>query len=105
MLWKDNLCWLLPCALLPERNGCILTCPFCRACSAYDEELVKMLEKRADSNIVNAILQLGCVYLKGHCDSNAKKDIGKAIKLFHRAAELGSALANGYLGDIYHKGD
>jgi TPR repeat protein len=36
---------------------------------------------------------------------NIEKDMGKAIKLFHRAAELGSGQANWTLGVMYDKSD
>jgi TPR repeat protein len=62
-------------------------------------------EKRVGSNDVNAICQLGIVYLNGDRVSNTTKDVVKAVKLFHRAAELGSASAYCNLGVLYDEGD
>jgi TPR repeat protein len=64
-----------------------------------------MLKKRVDSNDANAICSLGGMYLEGSEDFSIKKDIYKADKLFHRAAELGSAAAYLNLGIIYYNGD
>jgi TPR repeat protein len=70
------------------------TCPFCRAPKPSPKEFLKMLTKRADANDPRAIDELGMFY-------RIKKDSDKAIKLFHRAAELGSAYACGFLAVSY----
>lgn len=50
----------------------------------------------------DAIFILGTMYLEGDEELNINRDMSKAVKLLHRAAELGSAKANGYLGDMYY---
>ncbi len=69
------------------------TCPFCRAdiMPITDEEWMKMMEKRAAANNDVATFQLGHMHHRG--DLGVKKDLGKAVELHVRAAELGSALA------------
>jgi hypothetical protein len=81
------------------------TCPFCRAKTPFAKECIKMLKKRVDANDADAILQLGRYYIYGKEDSKINKDIGKAVKLLHCAAELGSAEAYHDLGAIYYRGD
>jgi hypothetical protein len=58
-----------------------------------------------DANDVDAICNLGGMYHSGHEGSGIKKDVDKAVKLLHRAAELGSAEAYYNLGALYHKGE
>jgi TPR repeat protein len=88
-----------------QTNGGCPTCPFCRADIPEDaEETMSMLRKRADANDAMATFQLGWKYLNGDDDENVKKDMDKAIKLLHRAAELGSALSCWNLGVMYDTG-
>jgi TPR repeat protein len=63
-----------------------------------------MLEKRMGGNDADAIYQLGMMYLNGDERFSIKKDIDKAVKLFHRAAELGSAEAHHSLAYVYDEG-
>ena len=62
------------------------TCPFCRADIPIGKEYSQVLEKRVDSNDSNA-------YMNGDHVVIIKKDMDNALKLLHRAAELGSAQA------------
>jgi hypothetical protein len=84
------------------------TCPFCRAVQPSVKEFMKRLAKRVDANDAYAICQLGGMYFDGDEDYGVKKDVYKAIELYHRAAELGSAWpsASAYknLAVIYHNG-
>jgi TPR repeat protein len=63
-----------------------------------------MLEKRVYADDAVAILQLGGYHLNGHEVSGIKIDLEKAVKLFHRASELGCAEAYHQLGNAYEKG-
>jgi tetratricopeptide (TPR) repeat protein len=81
------------------------TCPFCRADTPSAKEHIKMLEKRVDANDANAIYQLGNKYFEGDEVCGIKKDVDKAVKLFHSAAELGCIEPCGRLGVIYDKGE
>jgi TPR repeat protein len=82
------------------------TCPFCRKSQPRTEQQLNVLvNKRLEANDPKAIYQLGCMYVNGNDDSNnIKKNIGKSIELFHRAAELGCAQAYHKLADIYFNG-
>jgi hypothetical protein len=72
------------------------SCPFCRAAMPTGKKYTKMLEKRVDANDARAIYILASKYV------NIKKN--KAVKLFHRAAELGFVEAYNDLGAMYDKG-
>jgi TPR repeat protein len=63
-----------------------------------------MLEKRVDSNDVDAIYQFARLYLDGHEVLGITKDTDKAVEFFHRAAELGSVKAYSYLGLSHVRG-
>jgi TPR repeat protein len=80
------------------------TCLFCRAAIPIDKEYNQLLEKRVNSNDAKAT-QLGMMYLHGDHDRGVKKDLRKAIKLLHRAAELGCVPSNANLADLHYKGD
>ena len=95
-------------------NGCVLAsseqsvecllCPFCRKPAVRtNEEGRKRIEMRVELNDPNAIFMLGFNYFKG--DGGFEQDIGKALELLHRAAELRSIDAHYYLGSIYATGD
>jgi TPR repeat protein len=62
-----------------------------------------MIEKLADANHSDALYWLGWMYYSG--SEYIKKDVDKAAKLFHSAAELGCTRAYNSLGTIYHKGE
>jgi TPR repeat protein len=69
------------------------------------KECIDMYEKRVDANDSEAMCHLGMSYFEGDEVVSIKKDIDKAVNLFHRAAELGSAEACRYLGNIYYRGE
>jgi TPR repeat protein len=79
-------------------------CPFCRTNTPSAKEYVKMMKKRVGANDADSIIQLGMSYLDGSENLSIKKDIDKAVKFFHRAAELGSAEAYHNLGTMYFNG-
>ena len=64
-------------------------CPFCRTpAPTSDEEAVDMLKKRVGINDAQAIYNLGCGYSQGLY--GLPQDYAKALKLWHRAGELGN---------------
>jgi TPR repeat protein len=75
-------------------------CAFCRAGIHSVEECMKMYEQRVEANDADATYGLGDIYFKGDNDYGIKKDVDKAVELFHRAAELGSAPAYRMLGFV-----
>ena len=78
-------------------------CPFCRTPIARsDEESRKRLDRRIELNDPFAIFMLGFDYFDG--DNGVQHDIVKSLELLHRAAELGSIVAHGLLGEIYFDG-
>jgi TPR repeat protein len=82
------------------------TCPFCRVdVPSSGIKIMEMLEERLNVNDVEVIYQLGCMHLNGDEVCGIEKDLDKAVELFHRAAELGSAEAYYILGAIYDKGE
>ena len=79
-------------------------CPFCRVpCPSTNEEYVKRLQKRTELNDAKAIFNLGGSYCQGRF--GLTQDHAKALKLFHRAAELGDAGANYSIGIAHQRGD
>ena len=94
-------------------SGCIhavdkmdgdIKCPFCRIPThTSDEELRERVNKRVEVDDAEAIFNLGCYYYNG--ERGIPQDCDKALELWHRAGELGSA--NGYhnIGCAYLKGD
>jgi tetratricopeptide (TPR) repeat protein len=81
------------------------TCPFCRAAMPSAKEYIKMLGKRVDVNDSKATYELGYVYYDVDEQLSVEKDVDKAVELFHRAADLGSAEAYHDLGVMYADGD
>jgi len=78
-------------------------CPFCRAPTPEsDEEIIKRLEKRMELNDAEAIYNMGCHYCNGHY--GLPRDHAKALELWHRASELGSADAYCNVATAYRIG-
>jgi len=79
-------------------------CPFCRIPNPKSgEEVVKRMKKRREVGDVMAIYNLACDYRDGTC--GYPQDYTKALELYHRAAELGSATANSSIGSVYYYGE
>jgi len=78
-------------------------CPFCRTPPPYShEKLIKCFEKRAELNDSGGINNLGGFYSEGRY--GLSQNIAKAIELWNRAGELGSADAYYKLGNVYMNG-
>lgn len=82
-------------------------CAFCRTTeTAVDEEIIQRLKKRMKVGDPLAFLGLGCTY--GQVSSRTfglKRDLDKAIELWHKAAELGCATAHRNIGNEYLSGN
>ena len=79
-------------------------CPFCRASvPRRGEEALNRIKKRVDVGNAQAIYELGCCYAAGL--NGLAEDAEKALELWHRAGELGSALANYNIGIAYSIGE
>ena len=78
-------------------------CPFCRVVAPKsDEEMIKRTIKRVEMNDPIAIHNLGYDYRGGHF--GYPQDYTMALKLFHRAREMGSAEAYCCVGYAYENG-
>ena len=78
-------------------------CPFCRVPTPdTDEEGLERDKKRVEAGDALAIYNLGCDYEQGI--NGYPQDCDKALKLYHRAAELGHAEAYGMIGYCYDMG-
>jgi len=77
-------------------------CPFCRTPPPFRDRL-KRYNKRSEMNDPIAICNLACYYKLGHY--GLQQDHAKALELWQRAGELGSADAYSSIGNVYHTGD
>ena len=78
-------------------------CPFCRVpAPTSDEELMERIKKRVEMDDAEAIYNIGCCYSNG--DEGLPQDHARALELWHRAGELGSAAANSNIGCAYFVG-
>mmetsp|Transcript_8821 Transcript_8821/g.24892 ORF Transcript_8821/g.24892 Transcript_8821/m.24892 type:complete len:480 (-) Transcript_8821:566-2005(-) len=76
------------------------TCPFCRSPSAKsDTEQIQQYEDKVRKGDTKAALIVAGRYLEGL--NGLPKDTSKALELFHRSADMGSAEATAMLGLIY----
>ena len=79
-------------------------CPFCRTPNSNsDEEIIERKLKRAKAGDANALNDLGVCYSRGF--KELPQDDIKALKLWHRAAEIGYATAYYNIGCCYEHGD
>ena len=93
-------------------SGCIYTskrvsgrdlCAFCRMpAPASREEILQRTMKRMKLKDAQAIYQMGVYYAQGQ--NGLPQDMDKALKLWHRAAELGCMDANCIIGVSYADG-
>lgn len=79
------------------------SCTFCRTKYADGDEK-DMLKARVDKGDVEAAWQLSSYYNKGCSSIGLPKDETKALELNHRAADMGSGKAMGFIGQCYRKG-
>ena len=79
-------------------------CPFCRVPAPKSrEEIIEMAKKHVDMDDAEAIYGLGCCYNNG--EMGLRQDRGKALELWNRAGELGSAKSYHNLGNAYYYGE
>ena len=79
-------------------------CPFCRTPTPTSEkEEVKRTKKRIEAGDATAMFNLGSCYYEG-LYGGLQRDYEKALKLWHRAAELGCAVACHNIGHAYRTG-
>jgi len=75
-------------------------CPFCRTPTPTSKEEINEREKkRMEAGDAIAIHNIGYYYAKGL--NGFPQNWGKAIELFHRAAELGYTRSYGAIGLCY----
>ena len=80
-----------------------MKCPFCRVPTPTSgEDMIERYEKRMEMDNAEAIRNLGCFYYEGK--HGMPQDRAKALELWHRAGELGSAKSYYNLGNAYYYG-
>ena len=92
-------------------NGCILAakkrgmkdCPFCRAPTPDESQILFNIKKRVDAGDPVAMRHLGGKYAYGL--GGLQKDVTRAVELWERAAELGVKEAHCNLGYRYDLGE
>jgi len=86
-----------------EGNVAVKTCLFCRTLpNKSDEETIKRYEKRIELNDAQAMRIIGCDYAEGRM--GLPRDYAKALKLYHKAAELCDADAYNNIASCYMLG-
>ena len=79
-------------------------CAFCRQPNPLSQkELLERVKKRIALDDVEAIHWLGAKYYHGN--GGFPRDYNRAIKLWNKAAELGSCRTHNSLGNMYDTGD
>ena len=79
-------------------------CAFCRTpYPTSNEDVVKRLKKRLEANDVMAMYHVGNYYRDGR--NGFPQDYTKALEHWHKAAELGYAIAYGNIGYAYNNGE
>ncbi|EJK67904.1 hypothetical protein THAOC_10990 [Thalassiosira oceanica] len=99
-----------PCCMKRMCNGCVFAarkrgmwdCPFCRAPTPDEEQVLTMIRKRVAAGDPVATWNLGAQYFLG--EYGLEKDVARAIELYERAAELGLKEAHFNLGVLYVNG-
>ena len=78
-------------------------CAFCRTpLHTSSGEYIKRIKKRVEADNAEATYLLGFFYRQG--ENGLQQDHGKALDLWRRAAELGSAAAYNNIGYAYENG-
>ena len=86
-----------------EKDTDIGLCPFCRSPPPVtEEEMIKRFQKRINMNDSRAIRNMGCFYSSG--ENGLPQNHVKALKLWHRAAEIGDSSAYFNIGTAYEYG-
>ena len=86
-----------------DGNAADQLCPFCRTpAPKTDDEIIKQVKKRVEMGDVEAIYNLGPMYIDGR--HGLPQDNTKALELFLRAGELGCAAAYNNIGRSYFNG-
>jgi len=75
-------------------------CPFCRTPEPSKGEVIKLIQKRVDAGDAEGINNLGFYYSQGVY--GLPQDHGKALELWHQAAELGDATSLYNIGNSYN---
>ena len=97
------------CAYAPvyDDQGNVITeeiCPFCRTPNfRSNKEHIERMNKRVDIGDIEAICIMGQYYTYGQY--GLSQDYGKALELWHQAAELGCATSYFNIGSTYYNGD
>ncbi|EJK69827.1 hypothetical protein THAOC_08880 [Thalassiosira oceanica] len=90
------------CAMAAQKRG-MSDCPFCRTpLPDNDADRLAMIQARVAKKDADAIYFLGGQYWAGRL--GLQKDMGKAVELYTKAAELGSIEALFSLGGAYERG-
>jgi len=91
-------------------TGCVCNltravCPYCNTKRPRDmaDEIKRLFERMEKFNDANAMNNLGSFYKMG--TNGLQIDYSKAVELFQRAGELGSAAAHYSLGNLYYFGE
>ena len=92
------------CILAARQGGMLDICEFCRTPFTNDAaSQLAMMQKRASNGDAEAIKVLGDKYYNG--ELGLTKNVPRAIKLWTKAAELGSLEACYNLGLVYYTGN
>mmetsp|Transcript_36016 Transcript_36016/g.80965 ORF Transcript_36016/g.80965 Transcript_36016/m.80965 type:complete len:200 (-) Transcript_36016:42-641(-) len=91
-------------------NGCVLAtrkrgmrdCPFCRAPTPKEEQVLAMIRKRVAAGDPMATWYLGAQH--EHGEFGLDKDVSGAVELHERAADLGVSAAHFNIGVMYMMG-
>ena len=84
------------------RDGGVGLCPFCRIPTPTIEEMIEQYKKRMKVDDAEAIHDMGGCYSEGL--HGLPQDRAKALELWHRAKELGSATSYHCIGNAYYVG-
>ena len=76
-------------------------CPFCRTPTPTPEGAIEQNNKRTELDDADAIYGRGCDYY--HAAHGLPRDYEKAVKLWHRAGELGHAAAYFNIANAYRR--
>jgi TPR repeat protein len=85
------------------RDGGVGLCPFCRAPTPTAKEIIEQMKKRMELDDANAICDMGGWYFSGRY--GLPQNHAKALELWHRAGELGSATSYYLIGVVYDLGE